>query len=266
MGCWSESCAISGLEIGYDMPALVMLVKAKDSKAYTSHGTFSRFTPVCPPVIGNYSDYGDLDDDRPVDSMFFNLWLETSRRVFDPTGDDHMTYIANMWWVRKDIWDFCDNLPHEFSYGDRPKTVGESIVRHRAKFAEYIDKIQKHNAGAASGDLTDDEVFVRALARLKIGSDDLFGFRSYDVDIINGMRSQLDDAIKTNNQVMIDNIVEASCRLSKLDMICFELRKVVAPSTMNGPQHGGYEAVGKLADFVSNICQESLKDFDGEED
>lgn len=252
MGCWSENCAISGLEIGYDCDAVVLMLKPKD-RDYADHGTFSRYRPVCAPTYGKYSDYGDLDDESPIDNPFFTNALKAACRTVDPDERNHMNYMALFYWVRRDVWDYCDNIPHEFSYGDHPKNVGESMAAIKEKLLKYVENMRSVD----DSDLSDEDSIVeRAFRRLRIGDDNITGLRSYEVPLAGILKNQLDEAIESDDQELIDTTIEALLRLNKLNMICYELRKVCYPSTMNGPQHGGYEAASLLATFTLTKCQE----------
>lgn len=260
MGCWSESCAISGLEIGAYQDAVVMIVEAPTSKSYDNYGTFSRFVPVCPPTFGQYSDYGDLEDDNDKDLPFFLNSLEAARRKFDPDTKSHMDYMNQMWWVRKDVWDFCDSLPLEFSYGDRPKTVGECVTRQREKILEYVKEVRETVAES------DEDVKLRRLFRsMSSSSRDLFQLGYLSNDLTMNYKHQLDEAIENNNDEVVNNIIEAVGRLLKVSIMCYELRRVVCPSTKIGPQHGGHDAISMLATFTLTKCQEYFADV-GEED
>lgn len=264
MGCWSESCAISGLEIGaYDEAVVMVLAPAKDD-GY-GHGAFCRFSPITPPTFGKYSDYGDIEgpEDNPeqLDSKFFTDWLEKGRRVYDPSTDDHMKYMANLWWCRKDVWDYCDNLPREFSYGDdNPDTIGELITQQRGKVLEYV-KGQQEIQAMDDGD----DAKLRRLLRSISSARDIFGLDRIDGDLVIQLKTSLDAAIEKNNQERIDDIIEAAMRVLKLSAIGHELRKIVCPSTRIGPQHGGYEAILSLNKFVVTKCHDHFAEY-GEED
>jgi len=52
MGCWSESCAVTGMEIRYDNRVYVAMV---NSEGYNSQQII-----VIPPVLGIY-DYGGIE-------------------------------------------------------------------------------------------------------------------------------------------------------------------------------------------------------------
>lgn len=265
MGCWSESCAISGLEIGDQREALVMMLKAKEDTSY-SHGSFSRYQPVCPPTWGKYSDYGDIEDIGTCDPLFFTTWLEEARRSVDPDEDNHMNFMAMFWWVRKDVWDFCDNLPHEFSYSDHPKTIGESCQRRREKLQHYVVEQRKYIEELAAVEGDNDASISLMIKSLSRRDDEIFGLREYNFSIIRVIKDRLEAAIKDNNQAEIDNCIEAVVRLNKIEMIGYELRKVICPSTMNGPQHGGYDAISMLSTFNLTKCQEVYAEYQEDED
>ena len=255
MGCWSESCAISGLEIGDQDEAVVLLLKPVDSDSYSEFGAFCRFTPLCAPTYGIYSDYGDIEDELPKDNEFFTSRLDAARRHYDPKSDSHMTYMNNMWWCRKDVWDFCDSIQLEFSYGDRPKTVGDAVVAHHKSIMKYVnDLLQEDDA-----EDTEDSRLRRLMKGFASGRD-IFGLGYIDGKFVTGLKMALDDAIEHKNHEAIENIVEMSTRVRKLSMICHELRKIVCPSTRIGPQHGGYEAISQLATFTLTKCQEYFAD------
>ena len=269
MGCWSESCAISGLEIGDGCESLVMVLSPAEDRKYPEHGTFSRYIALTPPVWGKYTDYGDIDtDETDCDPKFFTEWLERERRGLDPDEDSHMSYMAMFWWVRKDVWDYCDNIPHEFSYGDNPNTIGESIALRREKLIEYVATERRHmeeDANSSEDDTDNEKLIEKLIRRMSARDDDVLGFRSYSLPIISQLKEQLDNAINENDQETIDGVIEAICRLNKLNLVCYELRKICTPSTMNGPQHGGYEAILALNKFTMTTCQEYFAKC-GEED
>lgn len=61
MGCWNETCMMTHLPIFYGEPAAVVLIAerpAPGSMVYAD-GTFA---PVSLPILGNYDDYGRLED------------------------------------------------------------------------------------------------------------------------------------------------------------------------------------------------------------
>lgn len=259
MGCWSESCAISGLEIGCNDEAVVMLLRPVSEKSYDEFGAFSRFVPVCSPTYGTYSDYGDFEEDNDSDSKYFLDGLEKARRIYDPETEHHMNYMSQMWWVRKDVWDFCDTLPLEFSYGDRPKTVGEAVSRQKEKIMDYVRE-QKEILAEPNEDQK-----LRRLFRMISSARDLFGLGYLDGRLVNSLKQELDDSIEAGNDEAIGNVVEAVSRLLKVTCMCYELRRVVCPSTRIGPQHGGYDAISLLATFTLTKCQEHFAEY-GEED
>lgn len=250
VGCWSESCAISGLEIGYDVEAVAMFLKPIDSDYSYNHGAFCRFTPVCPPTYGIYSDYGDFEKDQQIDNPYFLDLFEKGRRAFDPDKDDHMQYMYRLWWCRKDVWDFCDTLKHEFSYGDRPKTIGESITRQREEIMKYVnDAMNPLETDDA------DELFDRQIRRM-MSSKDIFGLSRLDGKYVIGLKIALDDAIDKRDLEKIENIIESSQRILKIELIGDELRKIICPSTLVGPQHAGYGAIAQMAEFTAAKCKE----------
>lgn len=257
MGCWSESCAISGLEISDQTEALVMLLQFNEEPGYSCHGAYSRYQPMCLPTWGKYSDYGDIEDVASCDPLYFTMWLEKARRKIDPNEDSHTDYMSKMWWVRKDVWDFCDTIPHEFSYGDNPKTIGESCQRMRDKLYAHVKSEREEMALDLHKDGFDpDSAIAQALRRMRSSDHNIFGLRSYEVNIIQNLQNELEDAIENNDQPKIDNSIEGIVRLNKIAMICHELRKLVTPSTFTGPQHGGYEAASLLATFTLTKCGE----------
>ncbi|MCK9529538.1 MAG: hypothetical protein M0R77_03100 [Gammaproteobacteria bacterium] len=264
MGCWSESCAISGLEIGAYCEAVVMVVKPVSEDAYTEYGSFSRFVPVCPPTFGVYSDYGDIEgeDARPeqLDSKFFLDQLEKARRIYDPNKTDHMEYMGQFWWCRKDVWDYCDALPLEFSYGDNPKTIGEAVEKQRINIKKYVDvQLDIQNS------VDDEEGKLRRLFRSISSARDIFGLGHIDGNFVIGLKQKLDFAIEQGDLETINNVVESALRVLKVSLMCYELRKIVCPSTRAGPQHGGYEAILSLNKFTLAKCQEYFAEY-GEED
>lgn len=260
MGCWSESCAISGLEIGAYQEAVVMFVKPISEDSYTEFGAFSRYSPMCAPTYGIYSDYGDFEDEgSQIDSKYFLDELEKCRRHFDPDTEHHMKYMDKMWWVRKDVWEYCDSIPLEFSYGDRPKTVGELIDTQREKIMEYVK--EQLNICAE----TDEDLKLRRLFRNVISARDIFGLGHIDGNFVVNLKIKLDEAIEAGDHQTIADLVESALRILKVSSLCYELRKIVCPSTRVGPQHGGYEAILHLNTFTLAKCQEHFAEY-GEED
>lgn len=255
MGCWSESCAISGLEIGAYDEALVMVLE-KDDSDYEGHGPFSRYKPVTPLVWGKYSDYGDIEDVNTCDPLYFTAWLEKARRDLDPDENDHMSFMSKFYWIRKDVWEHLDNIPHEFSYGDRAKTVGESIQRLRDEANNYVTEKRKKIDNRNGKDPQSHEELIEDLMWDMQFDRNLLGLTYDHGNIASTLKNAFSNAIKDNDQDQIQNIIEAAMRVVKLNMVCYELRKIVAPSTKTGPQHGGYEAAACLSTFVLQKCQE----------
>mgnify|MGYP000026455675 CR=1 FL=1 len=53
MGCWSESCALSGLEISDGTDAYAVILKPNKYER-------SKYDICVPPIKGTYDDYGGL--------------------------------------------------------------------------------------------------------------------------------------------------------------------------------------------------------------
>lgn len=214
MGCWSESCGLSGLEIrnGDD----IYLATLKPSKYYPQSYDF-----VMPPLKGTYDDYGgiDLTEDYPFGPFNLKIGDNYSPGLLDARDG----YI-----VAASVFEFLPSLELEFSYGDRPKTVGEANQRLQKRLEKYFStSIDERNY---------------------FGSDGLYNLISggEGADFLNPLL-----LLEEYGAVFIPFF----CRARMLRHAAAELRKSIYPSSCNAPQHNGEQALIPFYKHILGVAE-----------
>lgn len=229
MGCWSESCAVSGVEIPM----------SNECYALTLATAHSGWLIVVPPVKGSYDDYGGINLVEDLTEFGF-----TKGSNWRPVED--MNRGIQMF-VDAAVFDFLKEIVPEFVYGDSPKTIGEGWTRQRAKLVEVLEKwIEIRDS--------DEDNHTKAINRMTLRMDrDVFGYgdRCFKDD-----QTMFSDAIADGKTVeQLEPLIEAYGRCYVFNWAMRELRKMPTPGSISGPQHGGSQAIIPFYAFVRKLAQ-----------
>lgn len=220
MGCWSESCGVSGMEIP-DNARCYMLTLVPDK--YDKH----TYRMGIPPVLGTYDDYGGLD------------LLENCPALNLKIGDNWRPEREDKFMIDAQVFDFLSTLEPDFTYGDRPKTVGEAAERWMADAHKQIKEYRE-----ADG--------VSKLTK-SFALSDMFG--SVTERPLAGI---------IDFESITDEFVTLYGRCLVLWRGMSELRKTLAPTCVWGPQHGGAQALIPFYEFVLKQAKARRKKYEEE--
>lgn len=159
MGCWNESCGVTGLPVAQwpDAKVRYMIIrKVKRSKHdHAVFYPFDIFQPVSVLVEGEYDDYGgvDLTDEakaalfaslKDCDIEFTEVEMHGNFRV---NGDEYSLPMDHYhWFIREDAFQMLHTLPMRDSYDNPKKTLGDAEKETIAKALEISEDITKSSA------------------------------------------------------------------------------------------------------------------------
>lgn len=267
MGSWSESCGLSGIEIGEGEYAYVAFLGAPKYK--DTFGAESLFEMRTPLLRGTYNDYGYLhvEDDEGVIALFNHLSGLSLKNGDDfEDRDDHAVEGLDRYWIRADVFDSLANLKPEFPYygkrlggyksipvknigdawGHLSEELHEGVAKTKAakeKWQQLADRLK---------DLSADERFDLVNGISGGSFRDLFGYGRYGVDWHN-LFSEPPEGITH------ETLIEAYRRSYTLTYSAIELRKKIVPSERIGPQHSGELASCQFARSILAIQKERKK-------
>jgi hypothetical protein len=272
MGSWSESCGFSGLEIGEQEPAYVMLLRGPTYE--NSHGPFDLFMPHTTLLKGTYNDYGYLSvEDDPEVLAVFNEQTGLSLEQGDDFSLDMLEQLEtrklgdnySRFWIHGSIFDRLGELKPEFPYvfidGDSVKVtsisealdlIGKEEVDNLNKLVEDIARIKADPDG--DNDRTMELALLLADARLNRSSSRMMA----------GYSTICQERIKAGQDFA--GVLTAKRRVSVLSYAASELRKKIYPSEGIGPQHCGHIASVQFANIVLETQEQRRADrFDDED-
>lgn len=232
MGCWSESCALSGLEIqmGEENVYVALLAKSKYGEAM--------YDIVVPPVKGTYDDYGGIDLEE--DCFLLGLKKGDNWRPMEDDEDGNApkgepVYISGA------VFDFLPNLLREFYY--HGATLEEAYEYHLSEVREKIEESRKT---------------FEMLADASENEDSRNQFRSIQVSMAFGLsNSVLPSASKLYQDLNggdDSEFFKFYKRAFMLQCAQMELRKLVVPG-VRGPQHCGEVALNQFYGLVGPIVK-----------
>lgn len=233
MGCWSESCAVSGVEIRNGAQIYAMTWQ----QIYGDEYMIS-----VPPVVGTYDDYGgiDLTEDLPE----FGFKKGENWRLAEDERGEHMLVDAA-------VFDFLSSLEPEFTYGDRPKTIGEMWERHRAELVTVLEQWIAIRDG-------DGDEMKKAVSMLRSEGRTVFG---YSDGVMKGAPIVFQEAVEAGGSIeSLTPLIEAYGRAMVICRAMIELRKKPTFGTSNGPQHGGEQALIPFYTFTLMLARKRRDD------
>lgn len=226
MGCWSESCALSGLEVMLGEKdvyvALIQPNKYRDTALWEI---------VVPPIKGTYDDYGGIN--LTEDAVLFDLHKGDNWR---PWNDDRGQPI----YINGLVFDSLPQLEREFDW--KGKTLEDAFQVHIEELKEKqldvdaLIKVSKHTAIV--------DQFIDLL------------FSVTNSIIVNG------SALYKKND---PNFWKFYKRAYMLQYAQFELRKLCVPK-IGGPQHNGERALKQFYTTVNNILDARIEEFNEDEE
>jgi hypothetical protein len=221
MGCWSESCGVSGMEIPSGNQCYLATI------APSKYGEVD-WCFVTPPVKGTYDDYGGIDllEDVP----YLNL----------KKGDNYSPEDAQKYFIDAQVFEMLGTLKPEYSY-DGSQTLAEAT-------SKYIKAIENWENERKS---LENEVVNNEYAKFRL---EMHEQKLYNV-LGSGSNSLFQNAEKLIKEHGI-NFLAFYERSYLLGYAIRELRKRFVPSSGNSPQHGGEQA---LIPFYSFVLKEAKK-------
>ncbi|QIG66030.1 hypothetical protein phiOC_p388 [Ochrobactrum phage vB_OspM_OC] len=287
MGCWSESCSISGMEIRHGDECLV----AYASFTYEDSFYFP-FRLNTPFFFGEYDDYGGVDlledyepygfkkgdnicqfDDRQIDEetydskAVFHVRSKTAGWVHDKDRG-HWMLKGHRIFIHKKVFDILGGLRPEFVYNSPDTIKGqiEHFIEERIQIAKdsqtkYLDKAKE----LSEPDESDDDIKTM----------EMFGYLAFnglrmghDSEPWNGYSRELQDVFVENFPNIDADWAsifsnEHFVRTKIVLYASMELRKVLSPY-VHGPQHGGAQALIPFYEGVLAIAKARQKEDDYE--
>lgn len=242
MGCWSESCVLSGLEISSGTPVYGLKMRRNDS------GGWVVYTPL---LEGTYDDYGGIDLTRSESYLGY----ESGNNVeLGASSFSHSVF------VRQDVYDIGKGLPVEFPYVRNPETgkgelregltVFQRMEAWRERTVRGLDEIRKEVELRGSSD-------VRPMSMVERFIYDNFN-RGELLPHVGWISEYLRESLHGYNFDVMEGI-DGYCRLATLFSMGTELRKLIRPGIV-GPQHGGEQALLSFYEKVLPLVRDQSRD------
>lgn len=261
MGCWSESCIISGLEIRHTDPCGMVYITSQTDYMGRPEANFK--TPI---VWGKYNDYGDLEDiqniDKYVATGMFHIIKEHGEDKLSPVflskikkDDDTFPRKPIAWpvFIHRAAFEALETIPSDsgWTFPNSDGTVGDytnkSIEKFKEGFSEYLGTFLESEEST-------EESRLKKLMKQFVNSDwhrhlksswSLAAFRDSDFDITQDVDFLLgllrDEKLVTSGMA--------------------DLRKGI-PMHFHGPQHGGGEALLKFNEAINAVCKKVMAEYD----
>lgn len=239
MGCWSEACGFSGMEIPEHTPTYVVLVKP--------HKYNEGWVPTVPPTKGLYNDYGGIE--LLEDNSLFGL---VKGETWDCTDDKRGQPV----YIHADVFEWLPNIrpefPSVFLEGKSQNAATIGIMRDlyladwKRQMQERTDFVDSLGEEDPTGSLARSGV---KLMHLYLGN--IFGVSEGLLDGAAKIVEAKLDARETN----LDEFWEFYGRCYTYIRGQGELRKLIVPG-FRGPQHGGEQA---LVPFYRHVLDLSMK-------
>ncbi|MBD9511556.1 hypothetical protein IB265_32900 [Ensifer sp. ENS10] len=237
MGCWNESCAISGIDIPHKTKIYVALI---------GNERFGNDMAIfVPPVLGAYDDYGGVD--LLEDSPLFGLKKgDNWRPREDKRG--HPVYLD------AEVFDFLTSLKIQWSIDG--KTLGDAITKHEKVIRETVEKLkplQRYEDKDYWKTMMD---LDRLLQRRETFDDAKQVFE----EILYVKKGETRDEEATDAK--IEAFITCWKRAFIMNQAQHELRKKIVPE-VKGPQHGGAPA---LIQFYTMVLMTSKRRHEEQRD
>lgn len=155
MGCWNQTCMISGLPIHWSEPVVSIFLAGKDTNQRADHCYAHAFWDPIPYVLyGKYNDYGAVEDFEPTNQTellryFADHLLEMEQG--ENEYHDHPTSVAELSLEKIYEWDHSHRLFFKWSHlgekrGERRPV--DHIQIKRSLFDRIIEtvKIQEYES------------------------------------------------------------------------------------------------------------------------
>lgn len=229
MGCWSERCALTGLEIANNQVVYVACISEQTDDFYGQ-------SLATPPVKGTYDDYGGIDLLEDVEL----LGLKYGQN-WRPDEEDQKPSVAKNLTLRPifihaEIFDKIPELRPEFDY--TTASVGRSVESEIAKLTALVELFKDwENAGEEKDKL----LYATQLAlRQSLGYPEQW----------EGADEILDDILDAGKDA--EEFLDLYRRVLLLKCAERELRQPLVSSRV-GPQHGGEMALRQKTTWVQEI-------------
>lgn len=172
MGCWNESCGVTGLPVSqWPDPKVRYMIIRKVKRSTHDHAVFypyDIFQPVSILVEGEYDDYGGVDLTPEVEAALFDSLKQCGIEV--TPADMHGSIRINSeeyslpidhyhWFIREDAFQMLNDLPLR----DDTKTLGEAQKETLEKVIKIAEDITKGSAffGSLMGSYSLNDAFGR---------------------------------------------------------------------------------------------------------
>ncbi len=228
---WSESCAITGLEIKEGAGAWLV---ATDWDYGEGEGPCALYGTVSPPLAGTYNGRGGLTVPSDTASeQRYQLWCSTLSSPAKPDRTVSLSTVAGdvtLFWVSGEIFRHLGELPCHPDAG-HPTVQAKAQARYTALW----DLLVPHSASEVGGREEDpDEAYS---LWIRSDHDEWFGrWKSRD-ELVSHLSSE--DELR----VLLEGERDSFMLFTALE----ETRRVYHPARGNGPVTGGNVAVGELA-------------------
>lgn len=242
MGCWSESCALSGVEIGHGDACYVAAFTKEPGDRFNGQ------TFAVPPLKGFYDDYGGLE--KMEGSAIWGI---------EPGGEldrDAIYELGQPIYIAASVFDRMGELVPDWCY-DGINTLADANARLAEKLRTYAQKLK-----SIEPDQGDIDTYGEELARTVARSRRFFGtrlrdecFRSYPSMMKNDAQ-QFADLVDSNGDV--EDFIKHYLRAAMLKRLESELRHRLV-SGVSGPQHGGDEALIQLCKIRIEILEAKIR-------
>ena len=254
VGSWSESCALSGMEISEQDDCYVVLMRPHP---YTHH----QWVIAVPPIKGRYDDYGSIQvlDPESYRALFKvpEHWTPRDGLQHEEEEEEEKEHAAL--WIHATAMDTLSDLVRDYSE-TKNGTVNDDFVSHLRSAEKKVSEAMEKRARMAS--LEVDPVLAKLLN--KVWRDELEQVYRED-GVFPDMFNFVDQAIRHGRD--LDDLNEAYRRCFVLVVGASELRKALHPSNYRiGPQHGGEKALLQFYEKVLEFTRARIATLREDED
>lgn len=238
MGCWSESCALSGLEIGAGDEIFVALISENKYRK-------GEMELASVPVRGNYDDYGGIDllEDHP------SMKLKKGDN-WRPVEDGIPMF------MNAKVVDWLEYIKPDFPYAYlNGQSVKISTLGHQIDI--HIENIRNTLEEALAQQKKFDGT-TRGLVALNVAMSDLH-LKNSDRKMLEAI---IEETTSETRDAELEKFYELYRRSAIVTNAFIELRKNMSGGLSNGPQHGGAQALVPFYELVLDIAKKDLEQWD----
>lgn len=290
MGCWNESCGLTGLPVTNGLKSRYMVIRRvkRDKSDHAVYYPFDIFQPVSILATGEYDDYGGIEMKSTEEADFFASLTASGVGFHEAemhgnirvNGKEYRLPVDHYhWFARDDSFRMLNDLPN-YRYSFKAKTLGASQIETLKKVVEEAEKAARQSAiyGFMLGAYEIGQVF----GRLEMPQPPVYrhllerlveSIKLYPKDEIEKLKldevedkGDLDALLAKLPKPDLNHIPRFAQPILDLNLVLYgmmALRKQLAPTGGTGSQSwndGAYEVYGE---FVRETAKRWRREIEG---